>query len=102
ARGEVRRPITIVPRVDVAIDPATEVWPAGYRAARRFTVTLTHGARDTTAGTVTLELPTGWAPVRLQRFRLVREDERETLTFEVRPPPVLVPGAVQVVAVARD
>ena len=102
ARGEVRRPITIVPRVDVAIDPATEVWPAGHRAARRFSVMLTHGARDTTAGTVTLELPTGWAPVRPQRFRLVREDERETLTFEVRPPPVLVPGAVQVIAVARD
>ena len=35
--------------------------PTARRAA--FTVTLTHGARDTTAGTVALELPAGWPPV---------------------------------------
>ena len=102
ARGEVRRPVTVVPRVDVAIDPATEVWPAAQRAARRFTVTLTHGARDTTTGSVMLDLPPGWPAVRPQTFRLEREDERETFTFDVRPPAAPAPGAVQVRAVARD
>ncbi len=102
ARGEVRRPVTVVPRVGVAIDPATEVWPAATRAQRRFTVTLTHGARDTTAGTVTLEPPAGWPAVRPQPFRLVREDERETFTFELRAPAAPAAGAVQVRAVARD
>jgi LmbE family N-acetylglucosaminyl deacetylase len=102
ARGEVRRPVTVVPRVDVAIDPGTEVWPAGDRAPRRFTVTLTHGARDTTAGTLTLEPPAGWPAVRPQPFRLAHEDERETFTFELRPPASLAPGTVQVRAVARD
>ena len=29
ARGEIRRPVAVVPRVNVAIDPATAVWPAG-------------------------------------------------------------------------
>ncbi len=66
ARGEVRRPLTVVPRVDVDLDPGTELWPAGSRAPRRFTVTLTHGARDTTAGTVALEVPRGWPAVRPQ------------------------------------
>ena len=79
ARGEIRRPVTVVPRVDVAIDPETEVWPAADLRPRRFTVTLTHGARDTTSGTVTLEVPAGWPSVRPQSFQLTREDERETL-----------------------
>ncbi len=102
ARGEVRRPVTIVPRVDVAIDPATEVWPAAASTPRRFTVTLTHGARDTTSGTVALEVPAGWPPVPARPFRLTGEDERETFTFDLRPPAETALGVAQLRAVARD
>jgi hypothetical protein len=102
ARGEVRRPLAVVPRVDVAVDPETVVWPAADRAARRFTVTLIHGARDTTAGTVSLELPAGWPAVRPQRFTLAHEDERETFAFDVRPPAAPIQGTVVLRAVATD
>ena len=102
ARGEVRRPVIVVPRVALAIDPATEVWPAGNRVPRRFTVTLTHGARDTTAGTVRLELPPGWPAVPARPFELTREDQREAVTFVVRPPAAPVEGVVHVLARARD
>jgi LmbE family N-acetylglucosaminyl deacetylase len=102
ARGEVRRPLIVVPRVALAIDPATVVWPAGNRVPRRFTVTLTHGARDTTVGTVRLELPAGWPAVPARPFELTREDQREALTFEVRPPAAPAEGVVPVRTVARD
>jgi LmbE family N-acetylglucosaminyl deacetylase len=102
ARGEVRRPLVVVPRVDVKLDPATELWSIGSPAPRPFAVTLTHGARDTTTGTVELELPAGWPAVKPQPFRLAREDERETYTFEVRPPAVMTPGSFTLRAVARD
>jgi len=102
ARGELRRPLAVVPRVDVDIDPGTEVVPAGDSNARRFTVTLTHGARDTTAGTLALEVPAGWPAVPAQDFRLTQEDERETFTFEVRPPAVRTAGTAALRAVARD
>ena len=102
ARGEVRRPVTVVPRVGVAIEPETALWPAGDPRPRRYTVTLTHGARDTTTGTATLEVPAGWPSVTPQRFRFTREDEREMLTFELRPPAALRSGAVAIRAVARD
>ena len=102
ARGEVRRPLTVVPRVDVDIDPGTELVPAGSHAPRRFTVTLTHGSRDTTDGTVGLQVPPGWPTVRPQAYRLTGEDERETLTFDVRPPAVPGPGTVALRALARD
>jgi LmbE family N-acetylglucosaminyl deacetylase len=102
AHGEVRRPVTVVPRIDVKIDPATELWPLNSPAPHRFTVTLTHGAKDTTSGSVVLELPRGWPEVAPQHFRLTREDERVTLVFPVRAPARLMPGTAELRAVARD
>jgi LmbE family N-acetylglucosaminyl deacetylase len=102
ARGEVRRPVTVVPRIDVKIDPGTEVWPTGSRSPHRFTVTLTHGARDTTAGTIRLQLPRGWPPVAPQRFRFTREDERGVFLFDVRPPSKLMADSQEFRALAQD
>jgi len=102
AVGEVRRPLLVVPRVDVKFDPAAKVWPTGVRAAQAFTVTLQHGAAGPTSGTVQLELPAGWPPVAAQRFTLARPEERETLVFQVRPPDAMAPGLHEVRAVALD
>ena len=102
ALGEVRRPVTVVPRVDVKLDPGTALWSTVTPGAQRFTVTLTHGARDTTAGTVRLVLPKGWPAVPSRRFRLTAEDEVESFVFEVRPPKGLPEGTVEVRAVARE
>ncbi|MGH7528416.1 MAG: hypothetical protein ACREMX_17110, partial [Gemmatimonadales bacterium] len=102
ARGEVRRPLAVVPRVDVRLDPATELWSTSGPGVQRFSVTLTHGARDTTAGTVGLEVPAGWPAVKPRAFRLTREDEREVFAFEVRPPAARPPGIAEIHAVARD
>jgi LmbE family N-acetylglucosaminyl deacetylase len=102
ARGEVRRPVIVVPRVDVKLDPATELWPSNAPGAHRFTVTLTHGARDTTSGVVTLKLPRGWPAPRPQPFRFTREDDHATFLFDVRPPAGLAPGAAEIAAVAED
>jgi len=102
ALGEVRRPVTVVPRIDVKLEPATYVWSLLTPGSRRFSVTLTHGARDTTAGTVGLVLPTGWPAVRSQPFRLAGEDERETFTFDVRAPRASGRGTASIRAVARD
>jgi LmbE family N-acetylglucosaminyl deacetylase len=102
ARGEIRRPVIVVPRVDLKVDPASEVWSALDRGSHRFRVTLTHGARDTTAGTVTLEPPPGWPAVPARPFRLTREDQRESFSFKLRPPAGRPPGEVHISAVARD
>jgi len=102
ARGEVRRPLIVVPRVDVKLEPTTELWPVHSAAPHRFTVILTHGARDTTTGSVSLQLPRGWPAVPPQRFRFSGQDERETFEFEVKPPPKLTPGSAEIRAIARD
>jgi hypothetical protein len=102
ALGEVRRPVAVVPRVDVKLDPAVELWPLNSTGPHRFTVTLTHGSRDSTSGTVTLRLPGGWPAVAAQHFRFTREDERSTFDFDVRPPSKLAPGSGEIRAVAQD
>jgi LmbE family N-acetylglucosaminyl deacetylase len=100
--GEVRRPVRVVPRIDVKLDPDTLVWPAVGRPSRRFTVTLTHGARDTTEGVVRLVAPAGWAVGPPQPFRLDREDESRSFRFDVRPPAAVRSGSIVIRAEARD
>jgi LmbE family N-acetylglucosaminyl deacetylase len=102
ASGEYRLPVTVVPRVDVRLEPENEVWALASRVPRTFTVTLVHGARDTTAGVVELRLPAGWAPVRAAPFRFTREDEHATVSFTLRPPAGLRAGQYEIAAVARD
>jgi LmbE family N-acetylglucosaminyl deacetylase len=102
ALGEVRRPVIVVPRVGVRLDPPTYVWSLLTPGTHRFTVTLTHGARDTTTGTVGLELPEDWPPVRPQAFRLVGEDEREAFTFDLSAPRGAERGSATLRATATD
>jgi len=102
AIGEIRHPLLVVPRVDVKLDPAAKVWPTGVRAPQPYTVTLQHGAGEPTSGSVALELPAGWPAVAPRPFALLREEERETLVFELRPPDGLAAGHYEVRAVARD
>ena len=101
SRGEVRRPLLIVPRLDVSLAPGTGIWPLADREARRFVVSVTHAARDTTVGQVRLVLPAGWPAVAPQSFRFSREDERRDFAFRVRPPADRTPGRVEIAAVAE-
>ncbi len=100
--GEVRRPITVVPRVDVKLEPATELWVAGGSAPHAVTVMLTHGARDTTEGRVRLEVPAGWNAPPPRDFRFTREGESGSYRFEVKPPAGARDGTVGLAAVAED
>ena len=102
ARGEVRRPVIVVPRVDVKIDPAHELWSTKAVVSHPFSVTLTHGSSDSTSGTVSLQMPRGWPAVPSQKFRLTREDERATFDFMVRPPTRSGRDSGEIRAVARD
>jgi LmbE family N-acetylglucosaminyl deacetylase len=100
ARGEIREPVDIVPRVDVKLSPAELPWRLGGSASHVFTVTLLHGAQDTTVGRVSLQLPEGWPVVASQSFTLTRRNERQELHFTVRAPAQLAPGRYAVSAVA--
>jgi hypothetical protein len=100
AVGEIREPIRLVPRIDVALEPDTIVWPADGAVEQRFVVTLRHNAQDSAAGTVALELD-GWPAPPPQPFRLTRPGEALTSTFAVRRPAGVTRADVHVRAVVR-
>ncbi|MDP3772830.1 MAG: PIG-L family deacetylase, partial [Gemmatimonadales bacterium] len=100
ARGEVRKPVVVVPTVGVSVTPEVLVWPVPAAGTRSVTVELVHGARGRTEGEVRLELPGGWPDVPARRFVLEGEDTRRSFTFEVRAPRNLAPGEYAIHAVA--
>jgi LmbE family N-acetylglucosaminyl deacetylase len=104
AVGEVRRPLAVVPRIDIRAVPPIKVWstrdPAG--ASHPLTVTLQRAGPDSLFGTVALDLPVGWPAVAPQPFRLSRANERRSHTFQLRAPAGLVPGDHVIRVYARD
>ncbi len=102
SRGEVRTPLRVVPRVEVALDPAVEIWSSTRPVTHTFTVTLTRRAPDPVRGTVGLELPAGWPAVEPRPFSLTEPGERESWAFQVTQPPGVSEADVTVRAWARD
>ncbi|HEX9894486.1 MAG TPA: PIG-L family deacetylase [Gemmatimonadales bacterium] len=98
ALGEVRRPVFVVPRIDVAIEPASGLWPRGVATARQFTVRLRHFASDTTEGTVTLDVPEGWIAAGAQPFHLAGTTDQNALRFRISPGAAPATGPFRVVA----
>ena len=102
ARGEVRRPIVVVPRVGVSVSPGVLMWPVGSAEPRTVMVELVHGARGHSEGEVRLELPSGWPDVPPQHYVLDGENVRRSFRFTVRAPLSLAPGAYTIQALAQS
>jgi LmbE family N-acetylglucosaminyl deacetylase len=102
SRGEVRTPVTVVPRLDVALLPAESPWRMSEAGVRTFRVRLRHAARDTTRGVARLTLPPGWAASPQQRFALIGQGAEMELRFTVRPPARRAAGTVLLRAEVDD
>jgi LmbE family N-acetylglucosaminyl deacetylase len=102
ARGEVRRPLWVVPRVDLTLDPVDLIWPVAPRTSRKFTVTLSSNVADSVRGTVSLEVPAGWTRPEPRIFRLAGEDSHTEISFDLSLPAAIKPGKFVLRAVATD
>ncbi len=102
ALGEVRRPLRVVPAVEVAVADDLLVWPVASREPRRLHVTLTSHAATPVSGQLEV---TGWpsavAPV---PFSLSAADEPADLELTLTPPKDFKPGrdTVELAAVLPD
>jgi hypothetical protein len=97
--GEVRNPVTIIPRVTLDLAPGRFLWPQDLRE-RPFTVTVEHAARDSTLASVRLVVPDGWQVDAARTLQFTREGERRTLTFHVRAPARPPAGEIDLLAEA--
>jgi hypothetical protein len=61
ARGEVRRPLFVVPAVAVRLEPGATVWSLDRDGVTSFSVSLRGEEPDGVNGRVRLEAPEGWS-----------------------------------------
>ncbi len=101
ALGEIRRPLRVVPRVEVATAQDLLVWPVARREPRRLEVILTSHAAEPLQGRLEATI-TGngktWpapAPPAPLPFTLDPQGEK-ALVVELRPPAGLAPGRYRV------
>ncbi len=69
AKGEIRRPLRAVPRLEVTVEPDLLVWPIGESTERSLQVEVRSNAGEALAANLEVTLPDGWpapAPVRLE------------------------------------
>ncbi len=100
AVGEIRRPVRVVPPVEVRLAPARLVWSSADGEPRPFSVRLVYHGEAPVSGDVYLEVD-GWPPPPAQRFLLPAPGATAALAFQVRRPPGFTRGAVTVRAYAR-
>ena len=98
ALGEVRRPVFVVPRVELQVDPGAGFWPRGSGHTRDFVVRLRHLARDSTSGTVAFEPLAGWSTTRSQTFKLAGSQDQNAVTFRLTSTGTPATGPLRVVA----
>jgi LmbE family N-acetylglucosaminyl deacetylase len=85
AVGEVRKPVQLMPAVEVLLEPDTLFWPAGDTLPRTFTVTLRRNGADTTRGRVRLAVD-GWVTPADRAFVLTRRGEAVSMAVPLRRP----------------
>ncbi|NIQ99819.1 MAG: hypothetical protein GTN78_06405 [Gemmatimonadales bacterium] len=100
AVGELRRPVEVVPRIEVRLEPDRLVWSSEGPRERGFTVTLLHNASEPTAGEVGIEVD-GWSVPAGQRFGFTGAGESQSLVFTLARPVGVRRSDVTLRAVAR-
>jgi LmbE family N-acetylglucosaminyl deacetylase len=85
-RGDLYRPVAVVPEVAVNLEEKTLVFPD--RQSRQVRVGLKSNVAGETAGTLRLKLPAGWTATPTEvPATLKGKDEEFKATFNVTPPP---------------
>jgi LmbE family N-acetylglucosaminyl deacetylase len=85
AVGEIRHPLRVVPRVDVAVDPALLVWPLDQNSPRQLRITLTSNCAAPVAGSVEVSPPPGWPVAAPAAFALARKGDRALVSIPLAP-----------------
>ncbi len=102
ARGEVRRPLYVVPAVGLELAPSLAVWPRGRGRPVAFSVSLRGEALGGVKGSARLELPQGWAATpAAAAFEISGPGRSASIDFLVQAPPDVEAGSYAVAPVVE-
>jgi LmbE family N-acetylglucosaminyl deacetylase len=104
--GEIRRPLRVVPRLEVTLGESVLVWPLSRREARNVRVVVTSHARAPLGGTVqaTLDPPIpGFPAIAPVRFDIpaAEDDEGETVSVALTLPAPAAAGRHRILVTAQ-
>jgi len=97
--GEIRRPVTIVPRILMRVAPGELLWRTSL-PSRTIRVQVEHLARDSSDVVVQLAVPDGWVAPPAVPLHFDREDEHQEVEFTVTRPASVTRGEVHFLAEA--
>jgi LmbE family N-acetylglucosaminyl deacetylase len=102
-RGELRRPVSVVPQVTVGLDTALLVVPTGNAPrTQRLVARVTSGSPQALTGTVRLRIPAGWSVAPQEApFSLKSDGEQTSVAFTVTAPATRRAGRFDIDAEAR-
>jgi LmbE family N-acetylglucosaminyl deacetylase len=84
-RGEISRPVLLVPAVSVRVTPQGIVWPQATSGARSLSVVVRSEAEGGSRGELSVRAPSGWSVTPAsQPYALDEPGAERTLTFEIR------------------
>lgn len=103
AVGEIRRPLRVVPALEVAVSPQQIVWPSAQTAPRTLEVRLSNHSVQALDARLEVEVPASWSAIEVQRVH-VRAGEDAATQLHLVPPTPLPTGRHQlrVTAVTDD
>jgi hypothetical protein len=99
AVGEIRDPLQLVPRFEVALSPELLVWPTAEVSPRRLEVRLKNATGALQQGQLEVAVPAGWPPVAPAPFT-VQAHEEAVLGLTLAPPATLPAGEYRVAVTA--
>jgi len=104
AFGEVRRPLRVVPEIEVAAAESLEVWPVQNREPRRLKVTLTSHGKSPLRGRLEATAEGTGFTAAPRPFALEAANEPLDLELTLKPPKELKPGraTLRLAAVLED
>jgi hypothetical protein len=102
-RGELRRPVSVVPKVSVGLDASLFIVPLGPTPrAQRIVARVTSASRDPLRGTLRLRVPEGWTVTPAEApFALKASADQTSTAFTVTAPANRKAGSFDIDAEAR-
>jgi hypothetical protein len=102
-RGELRRPVSVVPQVTVGLDASLLIVPTGNAPrTQRLVARVTSGSPEALTGTLRLRIPAGWSVSPQEApFTLTGDGERTSVAFTVTAPATRRSGRFAIDAEAR-
>ena len=96
AAGEVRRPLRVVPALEVAAGRDLLVWPVAEAAPRELEVVVTSHAGRALSGRVEARVPAGWPQPAPAAFELPAAGARGSVRLTLTPPSPFPPGGYEI------